>query len=378
MKVLFTGPYKDGTGYSHGAIEYILSLLETDADVVCRSVQMTNTSGHVPKEILELEKKDINNIDKIFQYNLPTTFVRSGKAENIGGFAYETLGMPMNSWIEGILKMDKVISPCEFQSNNIKNFCPNTEVFTVPHSVDTSDEYRNKEIPEINLPIDSNTLVFYTISEESPRKNLHSLIMSYFMAFSSSDNVALVIKTHIPGIKGGEAKKHIQDTINNVKMSCKKYANDELFPRVTVTTDYVSESKIRAIHNFGDVFVSASHGEGWCLPFVDALNHGNAAIVPNFGAFLDHKEHLQDFGVDYVDGMITPCFGAANSLELYTANESWFSISIGDMAAKMINIYRQKRDYYLDKETVKIRKDYVSSKLNRKTVGKQLIQALGA
>lgn len=377
MKILVAGPYRDGTGYSHAAIEYIMSLLETDADIVCRHVEMTQTSGDCPDIINDLERKNVEGVDKILQYNLPLTYVKNGRAENVGGFAYETLGMPSNEWLSGINKMDKIIVPCEFQRDNVLRFSSSKPTYVVPHSVDTSEEYRNEDLEDIKLPIDKNTLVFYTISENTPRKNLQSLILSYFMAFSASDNVALVIKTHTPGIKGSAAKNQIQQLIEAIKSQSKRFGNDSVFPRVIVTTDYVSDKKIRAIHRLGHVFVSASHGEGWCLPFIDAINNGNAAIIPEFGAFLDHKSYLEKIGVDYVSGLISPCFGASNSLGVYTSNESWFTISIGDMASKMHKLYLYNRDYYLDSSTKQLRQEYISNNFNRKTIGQKLVQALG-
>ena len=369
MKVLVTGPYRDGTGYSHAAIEVIMSLLTTDVDVVCRSVKMTKSEGSVPSVIDELERKDIDNVDKIIQYNIPAAFCYNGSAENVGYFAYETQGMPINEWLSNIEKMDKIFVPCAQQAENLSNFVKNPDIYIVPHSVGELKPNDSK----IELPIGKNTLKFYTISEFGKRKNLEAMILAYFSAFSSSDDVVLILKTHISGVKGNRAKQEVLNIINSIKEQSGKYGNDALYPQIVVTTDYISEDKLSQIHNYCDVFLSSSNGEGWGLPFIDALNHGNQAIIPDFGAFSDHK-YLEGKGVEFIKGQMSPCFGGANELGVYSSNEQWFSPSVSDMAEKMFNVYMR----YFPDEHKNTRQEYVKNNFNRETIGQQLKKALEA
>ena len=70
MKVLYLGHYKEGTGWSVAAINNILALNKQDIDLVTRNVRLTK-EVEVPEEILELEKKDLQNIDVCIQHVLP-------------------------------------------------------------------------------------------------------------------------------------------------------------------------------------------------------------------------------------------------------------------------------------------------------------------
>ena len=78
MKVLYLGHYKEGTGWANAAINNILALNKQDVDLVTRNVRLTKETN-VPEEILELEKKDLQNIDVCIQHVLPHHLVASTK-----------------------------------------------------------------------------------------------------------------------------------------------------------------------------------------------------------------------------------------------------------------------------------------------------------
>ena len=55
MKVLYIAHYKEGTGWSQAAIDYILAMDSVGIDVACRNVSLTGANAEVPKRLLELE-----------------------------------------------------------------------------------------------------------------------------------------------------------------------------------------------------------------------------------------------------------------------------------------------------------------------------------
>jgi hypothetical protein len=48
MKVLYIGPYRDGTGWAHMAIESIQALVKAGADVVARPVKLNGAKPDIP------------------------------------------------------------------------------------------------------------------------------------------------------------------------------------------------------------------------------------------------------------------------------------------------------------------------------------------
>jgi hypothetical protein len=167
MKIAFLGPYKDGTGYSKACIEYIMSMHEVGLDVVPRSIKMTGTTGEYPKVIDELEQKDLNNVDVVFSYNLPSEFSYKSGVFNVGGFAYETDGYPNSNWQQNIDIMDTIVVPSKYQLRNTKH----SNAHCIPHAIDTEKFMQGSEFLELGAS--ENTLVFYTISEYNKRKNIN-------------------------------------------------------------------------------------------------------------------------------------------------------------------------------------------------------------
>lgn len=331
MKVCWIGPYRDGTGYSKASIEYIMALDAVGVDVVCRPVKMTPTSGEIPDKIKELESKSVYDVDVVVQHNLPSEILYKDGVKNVAAFAYETDRLPVGAfWESNLALMDKIVVFCAEQMKALPDSLKEKAI-VVPHPVDLS---RFKDKPEpIDFELSPSTFKFYTVSEIGRRKNIAGLLLAYFSEFSEDDDVVLIMKLHSPSRTdaSGEIKKQIEE----IKKGCRKFGNHSRYPKVILITDYLSDEDIVKLHATGDVFVSASFGEAWCLPASDALASGNPVIAPNFGAFKDYVAHQF-----LVDGSLSPVFGVNNAPDsLYSAEERWFRVDTDKLGKKMRESY---------------------------------------
>jgi glycosyltransferase involved in cell wall biosynthesis len=328
MKVAYLAPIFDGTGYAEAAVQYILALDLAGIDVVPRSIKMTNTTGDVPDRIKELEQNDTNNVDAIIQHNLPSEFVYKRGVQNIGMYAYETNTINYTGWATQLSIMDKLIvfSPWQVSQLGTVN---EGQVHILPHAINTS-KYNQDGIEEIDLGLTKTSTKFYTVSEFNRRKNLHTMIVGYFSAFSSSDDVALIIKTN----NGDSVKKLVED----IKTGMNKFKNNSLYPSVVIIGQRLTEPQLLSLHKTCDVFVSTSYGEAWCLPMMDAIAYNNHLIVPKHTAF---ATNVKDYPkTNYVDTHITPVFGADSGLpNLYTANEFWWGIDMFHLVEQFVDAY---------------------------------------
>lgn len=372
MKVLFIAPYADGTGYSHAAIEYILSLDTVGVDVVSRPVKMTPTSGFVPDRIKKLEQKDLNNVDTVIQHNLPDQFIYQGGIQNIGLFDYETNSLPDNFWKDHLELMDKIVVPSDFQKNALdlvdKNLGAKTHV--VPHAVDV-DKF-NKQYDQIDFKLPTNTLKFYTISEYNKRKNLLTLLLSYFSIFNSDDNVVLIIKTT------GD-REQFKNVVEEVKRGCRRFKNHDRYPNVILINDYLTEDEMCSLHISSDIFVSSSRGEAFCLPAVDAMGFGNHIIVPYHTAFADYIDILPSISSTAIRSSLTPSFGSLDApYGLYMAEELWYHVDIAHLAKIMHDKYLEN---YKEKDSAdnKLKRSQaIVDIFNRTAIGTLLREAIYA
>jgi glycosyltransferase involved in cell wall biosynthesis len=368
-KIAYISPHFDASGYSEAARQTILALDQSGADVVTRHIKMTNTHGDVPNRIKELESKDLNNVDVLIQHNLPSEFVYKGGVHNVGMFAYETSSFVNSGWADNLALMDTIIVFDQSQLESIANTDENLleKSFVVPHPLDTDKFYKEYETIDFGFP--KSTLKFYTISEFNRRKNFGVLLTSYLNAFASEDDVVLIVKV------GKNDRDQVKSMIEDIKSNLNKFNDDNRYPKVILIADHLSEDMLCSLHVTGDVFVSASHGEAFCIPFVEALGFGKPCLVPYHTAF---KSYQPEFDINLMVGCTSaPVIGVSNAPHgLYTSDESWWNPLIEDMTEKMRTIYDNKDSYLNDNELIEARKKYVVENFSRKVIGKQLLNLI--
>jgi glycosyltransferase involved in cell wall biosynthesis len=347
----------------------MLALDSVGIDVVARSVKMTNTKGEVPERVKQFESKDLNNVDVVYQYNLPSEFSYKGGVLNVGTYFYETDGFPNNTWRHNLNMMDLVIHPCESQKKVAMRQCgaPHEDKhIVVPCSVDIDEFRQDPQFIDFGLPLKCTK--FYTIAEFGRRKNIPALIAAYLSEFSSDDNVALIIKTHGNGDIGGTVRRIVED----LKDGMKRFSDTARYPKIILLTDYMLRHQIMDLHNTCNVFVTASHGESWCLPAIDAMTMGNLIIAPADGAFLDYAQN----GGLLVSGNKSPVFGVTGAPNgLYTGDENWFNVNIYDLKKTMRTVHKDKH-LYINPEAYHDRAMFVRRNLSKEVVGEQLKNVL--
>jgi len=335
MKIAFIAPYKNGTGYAHAAISYMMALDSVGVTVVPREVYMIKSSGYVPKRIVELEQNNLNNVDVTIQFNLPSEFGHKAGTVNGCGFCYETNTLKYTGWIPPLKEMDFILVPSFFQSEILNKEVPGVANYVMPYPLSVA-KY-GKEYEKIDFKLPQNAYKFYTIAELAPRKELQATIIAYLSEFTLNDNVALVIKTNVPGKSPEGPLAAIGTTIKQCKESLGIYTNPDLYPPIIAITDYLDDEGMCRIHKSCNTFLSSSRGESYCLPAVDAMAFGNHIIVPNNTCFKDGMYA----GASRYESMQSVVFNG-NHPTLYSGREKWHTPCTADMAVKMRNAYENR------------------------------------
>jgi glycosyltransferase involved in cell wall biosynthesis len=357
MKVAYFSVYRDGTGYSQAAIDNILAMQSAGIKIAARPVSMSNPNkSHIPSTIQEAEKEDLQNIDVVVQHCLPHTFEYKYGVKNIGYFDWETDSFDKSTWAACCNLMDEIWVPSlQNKAAAIKSGVKKP-VKVIHHSCNVN-KY-NDEYEKLNIKQLQNKCIFYFIGEFTRRKNIGNLIRAFYSKFSSKDDVALLIKTNLPGKLGLQSDEYFKEFIEEIKNSIHLYSNKNNYPPVLIISQHIEDKYLNSIHSTGDIFVSASHGEGGCLPAMDAMGFGNPIIVPNWGFFPElcypqankyFDKIMQEFkdpgDIDcgwLVNGQMTYCFGMKDSIqELYTGTEQWFDPNIVELSDSMENAYNK-------------------------------------
>ncbi len=331
MKILYIGHYREGTGWSQAAIDYILALDTAGVDVVCRPVKLNDHQPNLPERILELEQKSSKNSTHCIQHVLPHYMDYNGKLKNIALFVTETDSIFWTGWPARLKVMDEIWVPNNEMVKVCKESVPYVPVRVVPHACDIT-KY-GKDYSAFDLSIMEDRHLFYFIGEFSRRKRVSAILQAYYLAFDRNENVGLVLKVNKPGQTAEETFSKLVETDKLVKENLRLYLDDKCYPPVYFITSYMAEDQLYALHKKCNTFVTLTYGDAWCIPAFDALGFGNSVISSNCGGMADF---VASYDNSLVKGTWQPVFGADVVLaDLNTGRENWFMADINEVVDAM-------------------------------------------
>lgn len=345
MKVLYINNYYDGTGWAKQGIDSILALDAAGVDVVPRAIKLNGLTTEVPQKIKELESKSDKNPDVVIQNVLPPFaryFHNAGK--NIIYYQTETGSFKTVGWADEINMMDEAWVFCTYGKKAAINSEVKIPIEIVPMPVDLNKFNITYEKSSLNIrhEIGDDAFVFYTVSEFTNRKNIETLLRAYHSEFAPDEQVHLLIKTTDAGY-GPDIQKHIFDTLDKVKRNLRIHKDLSRYKKELIVCGHISQEDLYFIHNTCNAFVTASHGEGWCMPCFDAMGFGKTIVAPRHSAFTDY---LSDKNAYLVDCYEDNCYGATDTIPgLYSANDTWFEVPVKNLRRAMRDAYEQRKAF---------------------------------
>src|SRR6185369_13752223 len=266
MKIFFLGHFGSYGGFGQASRDYVELLLSNGHEVTCQSIdpqESVSRFGQVWVERFSLPSvKD--SYDVFFVHKSPWNY--AGRREDVHSMQefeqakkkyyitiFETDLWPSN-WKPLLEPFDGVITASQWQKRAcIKMMGPEWEPRThlVPHVVE----------PRLPLPPrhDDGSYTFYSeFSQIIHRKGLDILLAAYFMAFSASDKVKLVLK--IPG-NPAEIMKFEQIVI---------FASDcfnwKELPMVETCRAWLNDNQMDQLMMDSNCYICSARGEGFSIP----------------------------------------------------------------------------------------------------------------
>jgi hypothetical protein len=334
MKIAYISVYRDGTGYSHAAENMIEGLDHAGVDVVPVWTTLSNPCEGTTDKIKTLEKKNLDGIDAVIQHTLPESFCRLEGVKNIGSFFWETTHFKGSNWQYSCNLMDEIWVTTDEQ----KLACLQSGVTVPVRVVDIPynfDKYK-KDTESLELRGFEDHYLFYTISDISYRKNVLGLITSYLSEFSSSDNVALVLRCYINGKDKEETEEYLEGAITQLKNEINKPPN--AYPPIVLISDRLTDDQILKLHKRCSCFISASRGEGECIPALEAGAMDNWVIVPGWNGPKKLFSKTNQFIINEV--IEKPVIGMGHAMKhLYNYDETWYECSLSEMSRSMRKVF---------------------------------------
>ncbi len=277
------------SGYAVSAKNYMLSLDKKNVDI--RYKYAYGAGSPFPVEEPENGDNYFANIirGREFRSDCPQVvygqgdvFERNEGSYRIGFTMLETTGIPAE-WARQCNMMDEVWVPSTFNVETFRNSGVTVPIYTIPLGIDPN--YYN---PRIKSYKHHGKYTFLTVFEWGERKAPEVLLRAYNKAFSKRDDVMLVCK-----VINNDGSVDVGKDIEKLGLN-KPDSPDIVFLYNTKFVDY----EMPCLYRSADCFVTATRGEGWGMPILEAMACGLPTIATNWSAQTDFFNQDVGFPID--------------------------------------------------------------------------------
>jgi len=236
--------------------------------------------------------------DVSFQLQLPNEWDSNLAAVNIGVTAAVETDTCNPQWVECCNRMSAVIVPSQHTANVLRS----SGQINVPlHVVGESfiDECIDAPALDLQLSTKFNFLVLGQLTDHNPyhdRKNVMFTLRWLCEAFADDPDVGIIIKTN-----SGKGTKIDRGITRNVLDNVLKEIRPGMFPRVHFLHGHMNPDEIAGLYKEKSVkaLVSATRGEGFGLPLLEAAACDLPVIATNWSGHLDFLNSQKWLKVDY-------------------------------------------------------------------------------
>jgi glycosyltransferase involved in cell wall biosynthesis len=317
-------------GLSQETVDWYLSLSETSVDGDCPTVQ----------------------------HQVADQFFRNRKTKfSVGYSIFEMTGIPSH-WIPHCYDVDRIWTGSDYSKDAFLNSGVSVPIHVLPHAIDI-DKF-SPSAPPWQIENRRN-FAFLSVFDFTPRKCWKELLRAYWTAFSSKDDVCLILKVFYSDFSD-EARASIMRRIVAYREELKLRNRA---PILLYGYD-VPDADMPGLYTAADCYVGISR-EGFGLPYAEAMSCGVACIGPKVGGTRVFQNPDNAFLVQFVgNSAVSPEMLAQNPsfVGLKWADHSWEDLSV------IMRTVAERDDLRVQKATAG--RDYIVKNLSFESIGKQM------
>lgn len=360
--VVIKGPLMTQSGYGvHCRQVFRWLMTREDFDVKCIVTPWGQCSwilDHNDETIKQIMERTVNEnnmeFDLSFQVQLPNEWNPFLAKKNIGITAAVETNICNPEWVTCCERMDKVIVPSEFTKEVLVNTGVKSDLVEVIHETyptifDNEEFVRDVYIDEIldNIETKRNFLVLGQITGMnifSDRKNLFNTIKAFIEAYKNDKDVGLIFKTNV----GRNTKIDRSKTLALVKNLLKEFGKDE-FPKIHLLHGSLTENQLRTLYTHDKIsyLLTATRGEGFGLPILEAASQGLPVIATNWSGHLDFMKLGNFIRLPY---KLNEIHESRVDNKIFISGAKWAEVSYGQLR---LSLKKAFDTYNKDKKNAK-------------------------
>ncbi|MGO8704866.1 MAG: glycosyltransferase [Candidatus Brocadiia bacterium] len=206
----------------------------------------------------------------------------------VGLTTFETESLPKH-WLEPCRGMDEIWL---FSTFNVGEFArggvDERRLWPVGFGLDPAQYEPSRTQP---LPVRGRrSFMFLSVFQWQARKGWPILVEAFARTFSRHDDVCLVIKTSPAGEMSAD------DQVTRC-LSAKNISREQAAP-ILVMTDPLGDRDMTSLYRAADAFVLPTRGEGWGIPFMEAMAMGLPTIGTRWSGHLDFMNDANSYLID--------------------------------------------------------------------------------
>ena len=181
-------------------------------------------------------------------------------------------------------------------------------------------------------PENSRGFVFLFVGGMIPRKGVDLLLKAYDKAFSTADDVTLILKA----IGAHSFYQH-----NTLSDQIRSFMDNSAAPHLMVLGKELEDAKLAALYRGSDAFVLPYRGEGFGMPIAEAMACGKPVVTTALGPA---REFCPPEIGYLIPAQVVPVPDEPPPLGELTGELTWFEPDIGELARTLRHVYENREE----------------------------------
>ena len=302
--------------------------------------------------------------DLSVQVQLPDEWDNKLAYKNVGVSAFVETDRCNPVWLQKCNTMSDVIVPSSFLKETIENTgSTSTNISVVPEHFNNF-LIKNSHNTNLNLSL-KNKFNFLILGQltgnniDNDRKNTVNMIKWFCEAFSENKNVGLLLKTNM----GRCTLRDRKNTISALKNLIKDHRKGP-YPKITILHGNMKSEEIAEVYKHKNVkcILSATRGEGYGLPLVDAAASAMPVVATGWSG---HMDFLDEENITLLDYKLKDIHESRIDNRIFMKGSRWAEVSEYEFKSKILDVYN---NYGIAKKKAQRMQQKIRSNFSRKAI----------